>query len=181
VPAIIGDFPQPFRSGYRGKLRPALVIYEEAFSAEAEALVGKLKGYGVAEASAVNSDLLSDEARADNNLIIIALLDNRLIKELNSAPEKLGFYAYFERNKLTVLDAEGNITGEFGEGCGLIQATQNPWHPKGIGSGESVVWMVTGIDMNGVKSAAEVLTNNSDELRHAFAAVISDNAVMKIP
>ena len=181
VPAIIGDFPQPFQSGYQDKLKPTSVVYEEAFSTEAKALADKLKKYGVTEVSAVRCDLLSDEAKENGNLIIIAVPDNTLISELNSAHKKLGFYAYFEQNTLIALDAEGNISGKFVKGCSLIQATQNPWNPKGVGSGENVVWMVTGVDVNGVRSAVEVLTNNSDELRHAFAAVISDKKVIKIP
>jgi len=181
IPAIIGDFPQPFQSGYQDELKPTSVVYEEAFSAEAEALAKKLKGYGVTEVSAVRCDLLSDEAKGNSNLIIIAVPDNTLISELNNAHKKLGFYAYFEQNTLIAFDAEGNPSGKFGEGCGLIQATQNPWNPKGVGSGENVVWMVTGVDVNGVRSAAEVLTDNNDELRHAFAVVISNKKVIKIP
>jgi len=181
IPAIIGDFPQPFQSGYQDELKPTSVVYEEAFSAEAEALAKKLERYGVTEVSAVRCDLLSDEAKGNSNLIIIAVLDNTLISELNNAHKKLGFYAYFEQNTLVALDAEGNPSGKFGEGCGLIQATQNPWNPKGVGSGENVIWMVTGMGANGVRSAAEVLTNNNDGLRYAFAAVISDKKVIKIP
>jgi len=181
IPAIIGDFPQPFQSGYQDELKPTSVVYEEAFSAEAEALVKKLEIYGVTKVSAVPYDLLSDEAKGNSNLIIIAVLDNTLISELNNAHKKLGFYVYIEQNTLVALDSEGNISGKFGEGCGLIQATQNPWNPKGIDSGESVAWMVTGVDANGVRSAAEALTNNNDGLRYAFAAVISDKNVIKIP
>jgi len=181
IPAIISDFPQPFQSGYLDKLKPTSVVYEEAFSAEAEALAKKLAGYGVTEVSAIRCDLLSDEAKGNSNLIIIAVPDNTLISELNNAHKKLGLYAYFEQNTLIALDAEGNISGKFVNGCGLIQATQNPWNPKGVGSGENVAWMVTGMDANGVRSAAEVLTNNNDGLRHAFAAVISDKKVIKIP
>ena len=181
IPAIIGDFPQPFWGGYQDKLKPTSVVYEEAFSAEAESVTEKLKGYGVTEVSAIRYDLLSDEAKRNSNLIIIAIPDNMLISELNNAHKRLGFYVYIGQNELTVLDAEGNPSGKFGEGCGLIQATQNLWNPKGVGSGENVVWMVTGTDVNGVRSAAEVLTNNNDGLRHAFAAVISDKNIMKIP
>ncbi|GAI85551.1 unnamed protein product, partial [marine sediment metagenome] len=35
----------------------------------------------------------------------------------------------------------------------LIQATQNPWNPKGIGACENVVWLVSGTDEAGVKDA----------------------------
>ena len=181
VPAIIGAFPQPFQSGYRDRFKPTAVVHEEAFFAEAEALAEELSGYGVAEITAVRYDLLTDAAKGNSNLIIMALPDNTLISELNKAHKKLGFYAYFDQHELIVLDAEGNLAGKYGTGCGLVQATQNPWNPNGVGSGENVVWMVTGTDENGVRSAAEVLTNNNDELRHAFAVVISDKEVTRIP
>jgi hypothetical protein len=157
------------------------VVYEKAFAAEAEALVEKLKGYGVTAISAVGDDLLSDEDRADNNLIIIALPDNRLIRELNDVQKKLGFFINISQNGFTVLDAEGNASGQFGDSCGLIQATQNPWHPKGIGTGENAVWMITGKDTDGVRSAAEVLLKHPDEIKYAFSVVISEGKVYKVP
>jgi len=181
VPAIIGDFPQPFLSGFQGGLKPTLVVYEKPFSGEAEALVEKMKGYGVVEVEAISCDLLSDEAKGKSNLIIIASPENTLISELNEVHEKLGFYAYFEQGALILLDAEGNNYMNHTEGYGLIQATQNPWNPKGVGSGENVVWMVTGVDMNGVRNAAELLTNKNNELQDTFAVIIIDNIVIKIP
>ncbi len=181
IPAIIGDFPQPFHSGYQDKLKPTLVVYEEVFSAEAEALVKKLEGYGVTEVSAVSYDLLSNEAKENSNLIIIAVPQNILISELNNAHKKLGFYAYFEQNTLISLDAEGNPSRKFVKGCGLIQATQNPWNPKGIGSGENVVWVITGTDVNSIKNTAEMLATDNDGLHHTFSVVISDKKVIKIP
>ncbi len=181
VPAIIGDFPQPFQSGYQDKLKPTAVVYEEAFSSEAEALAERLNKYGVTEISAVRCDLLTDEARENSNLIIVALPDNTLISELNKAHKKLGFYVYFDQRELITLDAEGSPSWKYSEACGLIQATQNSWNPNGVGSGENVVWMVTGTDVDGARSAAQALVNNDVELRNAFAVVISDNKIMKVP
>ena len=181
VPAIVGDFPQPFLSGYQEKMKPTSVVYDESFSSEAEVLVEKLKGYGITRVSAVQCDVLSDETKADNNLIIIALPDNRLIKELNDAHKKLGFFLNIQQNELTVLDAEGNQSGKFGEGSGLIQATQNPWYPEGIGSGENTVWMITGMDMDGVISAVEVLVKYPDKLKYACSVMISEGKVTKVP
>ena len=181
IPVIIGDFPQPFQSGYQNKLKPTLVVYEEAFPAEAETLVKKLEGYGVTEVSAVSYGLLSNEAKENSNLIIIAVPHNILISELNNAHKKLGFYAYFEQNTLISLDAEGNLSREFVKGCGLMQATQNPWNPKGIGSGENVVWVITGTDVNSVKSAAEMLITYNDGLRRTFSVVINGKEFIKIP
>ncbi len=181
IPAIIGDFPQPFLSGFQDKKKPTLVVYEPAYSTEADALVAMVQEYGVAEVSAVGSDRLSNEAKENSNLIIIAARENPLISELDKVHKKLGFFVSFKPDGLTVLDAEGNTFDKLGEGSGLIQATQNPWNPGGVGSGESVVWMVTGFDDDGVKSAVAALLENQDGLRYAFAAVIDKGQVVKIP
>ena len=97
VPAIIGDFPQPFQSGYKGKMRPTVVVYdEEWFDQEAQSLVEKLKDYGVSEVSAVGDNSLTEQIREQNNLILLALPDNGLISEIDNAHKKLGLYIYFE-------------------------------------------------------------------------------------
>jgi len=91
VPAIIGNFPQPFQSGYQGNLKPTVVVYEEAFIKEAQSLAEKLKESGISKVSATRHDLLSDEAKEQSNLIIIAGPENEIISELNSRHKKLGF------------------------------------------------------------------------------------------
>lgn len=181
IPAIIGDFPQPFPGGFQDSAPPALVVYEEAFSGQASALVDKLKEYGIAEVSAIECDELSDSTKGNSNLVIMALAENPLISELNQAHDKLGFYAYFEDNQLIILDAGGEISQNPGNECGLIQATQNPWNSKGIGAGENVVWMITGISAAGVAGAAEALINGNLESGYMFAAVIENNTIAKIP
>jgi hypothetical protein len=177
VPAIIGDFPQPFLS----KLKPTAVVYEEFFSKEAQGLAEKLGDWGVAEVITISDEQLSEETKEASNLVIIAGLENELISELNEVHKKLGFFAILQQDKIIVLDGGGNLAGEFNAGYGLIQATQNPWHPKGVGSGESVVFMITGTDTEGVKSAANALIKNSDGLRYAFAVLVKNSEISKIP
>jgi len=181
VPAVIGDFPQPFLSGYRGERRPTALVYEDAFAGEAEDVVTALKKSGVAEVTAYRIDEFGDEDRENSNIIIIGLPSNALIAEMNGLHRKLGFYAFFARDELTVLDAAGEAAGIFGAGYGLIQATQNPWNPKGTGAGENAAWMVTGTDADGVRSAARVLSGHADKLCKAFAVIVYDDAVTKIP
>lgn len=181
VPAIIGDFPQPFTGGCQGKLKPTAVVYEEPFPREAQVLAEKLREWGVAEVITTSDKQLSEETKKESNLIIIAGLENGLISELNEVPKKLGFFAILQQDKIIVLDGEGNPAGEFNAGYGLIQATQNPWHPKGVGSGESVVFMITGTDIDGVKSAASALIDSSDRLRYAFAVLVKNSEISKIP
>jgi hypothetical protein len=180
VPAIIGDYPQPFRSGFGYRVAPTILVFEEPFASEAESLLQKLKTDGVVQAAAVRHDRLSGEDRENNNLIIIAGPENTLVVELNEIHKKLGFYVHIESGRIIVLDDSGSVSREYGPGCGLIQATQNPWNPKGTGACENVVWMVTGADEDGVKSAAQAIYDG-DSLRHACAAIVSGGEVVKIP
>jgi len=180
VPAVISSYPQPFLSGFRSE-KPTLVVYETLYREEAEALVSDLKQAGVARVSPLSDTELSGDAREQNNLIIVAGLQNSLISELNKLQKKLGFYWYAESGKVVVLDECGNPSSKHDRGCGLIQATQNPWNPDGIGAGESAVWMITGTDEKSIKDAANVLIRDRNELGYAFAVLISEGLIMKIP
>jgi len=181
VPAIIGAFPQPFLGGIKGEVRPTAVVYDEPFAEEAGALVEKLKGWGVAGVLLESTQTLFDGVKEENNLIILAAADNGLILELGGLAKKAGFFARTGNGQITVLDEKGDPAGDYGAGWGLIQATQNPWSPGGVGSGESVVLVVTGADEVGVKNAANTLINNSGSLRYAYAVLVSDNEIIKIP
>lgn len=181
VPAIIGDYPKPFWHDRKIAIVPTVIVYEEPFVTEAESLLVSLRETGVSYISAILDDQLSEDIKQKSHLIIIATPENSLISELNTIYKKLGFYAYLEPGKILTTDAAGNIHTEYGSGSGLIQATQNPWNPKGIGAGENVAWMVSGADVNGVKNAATALVNNQGELRYAFAAVVSEGRIVKIP
>ena len=129
----------------------------------------------------MSSELLSDEAMGYNNLIVLAKMDNPLISEIINVHKKLGLYAYFEGGRIMALDAEGSKASEFGPGSGIIQATQNPWNPKGIGTGESVVWIVTGTNEAGISSAVEALVDYYPGLKYACAAIVSQGEITRVP
>ncbi|NQT31635.1 MAG: DUF4430 domain-containing protein [Deltaproteobacteria bacterium] len=181
VPAIVGAFPQPFLNRVRGEVKPTAVVYDEPFAGEAGALAAKLEEWGVTEVTLNGAETLSDGVKEQSHLIIVGGADSGLILELNELHKKLGFFAYCEGGKIMVLDEKGNPAGEYGAGWGLIQATQNPWSPGGVGSGESIVFMVTGTDENGIRSAVDTLINNSDGLRNAYAVLVNNNEIIKIP
>ena len=181
VPAIIGDFPQPFRSGYKGKNKPTVIAYGKQFEEDAWLLIQRLRELGVERASAVRCSELTQAERQASHLILLGDANNELLEELNKAHQKLGFYAYFRQGKLVVLNARGKVAREYGAGTGLIQATQNPWSQGGIGSGESAVWMVSGTDEDGVKSAVEILAKYPERLKYAYSVVITEGRVLKVP
>jgi hypothetical protein len=176
VPAIIGDFPQPFLSG-----KPTIIVYDRGFEEYAQSLAETLGKLGGTEVSVQGYHQLTETDRRNSNLILLGTKDNELISELNDIYTRLGFYAYFGDEKLVTLDSKGEIAGEDSAGSGLIQATQNPWNPKGVGAGENVVWVVSGIDETGVKRAVEALINRQADFKYAYALVIARGKVIKLP
>ena len=181
VPAVIGAFPQPFIRGFHGNVKPTTIVYEAEFQAYAEELADKLGAKETTSITSVECGTITDTTQKENNLIIIAGKDNTLITEINSAHKKLGFFTYFDGDTLVTLDSTGNVTFEYKESCGLIQATQNPWNPRGTGVCENVVWIISGTDIESTIAATNILSNNPDEIRNACACIINNGEVIRIP
>jgi hypothetical protein len=119
--------------------------------------------------------------RESSNLILLGTADNELISELNQNWKKLGLFARFENGNLVILNAQGETDAAYGTATGLIQATQNPWNPNGIGACENVAWMVAGTDESGVRGAIGALLKHHAQLQYAFAVVIANGEIIKIP
>jgi hypothetical protein len=181
IPAIMGDFPEPFRNGYRGKTSSTIIVYADRLKEDAENLERRLIRLGVSNVSTKRTGELSENEKESSNLILLGTMDNMFISELNQNWKRLGFFTYFENGNLVVLDAEGEIAAKYDSGVGLIQATQNPWNPNGIGACENVVWMVSGTDEAGVKDALDALVNHHIELQYACAAIVTNGEVIKVP
>jgi len=181
VPAIIGDFPEPLGHGYGGKVSPTLIAHADDLAKEAAELENQLSQLGVNNISTKRLSELSADEKESANLILLGTIDSELISELNDIWDRLGFFAHFEEEKLVVFNSTGETATEYGAGVGLIQATQNPWNPKGIGAAENVVWLISGTDTAGVKSALDALINHPARLQYAGAAVIANGEIIRIP
>ena len=81
---------------------------------------------------------------------------------------------------MIILDTDGEVARNCTSG-GVIQATQSPWNPKGSRACENVVWMMAGVDEEGVKSVVKLLTENYDALQYAFAVAVVDDQVCRVP
>ena len=158
-----------------------IVACEPDFMEQAEAIVDKLNTMGAKNVTLKEFSVLTENDREENNLILVAGKENQLIIDLNDLYEKLGFFAYFDGKKLVVLDDAGSVVREYTNNCGLIQATQNPWNPVGIGACESVVWTVSGTDNGGIHAALDKLINDPDELHHACACIVENGRIIQIP
>lgn len=181
IPAIVGDFPEPFRHGYGGKTSSTIIVYANGLRGDAEDLENRLAQLSTGDVSIKRLSELSENEKESCNLLLLDTMDCQHISELNQAWNRLGFFAYFKNGNLVVLNTEGEVVAKYGAGVGLIQATQNPWNPKGIGACESVVWLVSGTDEAGVKDAIHALVNRYTEFQYAYAAVVANGEIIKVP
>lgn len=181
TPATIGDFPEPFRFGHRGNIRPTVVVYAGNFEKEAANLVQKLGDLGVKTVSLRKITELPETEKESSNLIIIGLPDAPLLSEINREWKRLGLFANFDGSRLTIYTAGGEVAENYASETGVILATQNPWNPNGTGAGENVAWLVSGTDERGVRAAADALLNRTDEFKYAYAAVVNGGKVTRLP
>lgn len=181
IPAIVDDFPASFRNGFGGKMSPTLIVCQDNMGGMARKLEKKLAQLEVSNVGIKSFSELAENEKGGSNLILVDRLENSLISELNQNWKRLGFFAYFESGNLVVIDGKGETTTKYGAGTGLIQATQNPWNPNGIGACENVVWLVSGTDEAGVESAIATLTNYHNEFQYACAVVVVDGEIIKVP
>lgn len=181
IPATVGAFPEPFLHGYQEKNRPTFVIYSDNLKEAAQKLESGLVQLGVHNVSIRSTSELPVSEKEASNLILLGTADDELISELNRNWKKLGFFAHFENGNLVVLNAKGETAAKHGARTGIIQATQNPWNPNGIGVCENVAWMVAGTDKTGVGGAIDVLLKRHAQFRHAFAVVITSGEIIEVP
>jgi hypothetical protein len=181
IPAIIGDFPEPFVHGIRGVVYPTAIAYQSGWEEEAELIADRLSGLGVPDVTCRSLDELSAADKEVSNLVLVGTSDFEPVEELNEPWNRLGFFGHFEDGALVVFDSAGEMVNEYGAGTGLIQATQSIWNPKGVGAGENVVWTISGLDEAGVKAAVDILINHPDDYKYACAVAVTEGETLRLP
>ena len=179
IPAVIGDYPEPFRHGTEGNVLPTIIVYDREFEDDSHNIKNSLGELGVIDIGTKLSGNLADSEKGNSNLILIGYPTNELIEELMENHKKLGFFAYFENNNIIILNSKGDKM-ERSDGA-LIVATQNPWNPRGVGAFENVVWIISGTDEKEIKHAAAILSDRHKSLRNYFGAFIHDEEIISLP
>ena len=180
IPAIIGDYPEPFLHGINGNVLPTVIAYDDyKFRDDADEIKNSLVKLGVKDISVKSPGNLSDSLREQSNIILIGYPGNELINELMENHKKLGFFAYFEDNSVVILDPKGKVSKK--SGGAIILATQNPWNPKGTGAFENVAWIITGTGDGDIEDAADILSKEHELLRNYFGAFIYNKEVASVP
>ncbi len=171
VPAVVGSWPEPFRSGSEGKKIPlALVCQGEARSCDevetrlSEEDVKRIARTGIG--SGVGQKLLR---------IIVgpwsAIRNESAARQLELGPRASGVFAKLHADRFDLLDQDGRVAQTQADAVGLVAATR-------FGD-QQPTWIVTGTDDAGVAAAAAAL--RSDVLSNHFAVAIIKGRALPLP
>lgn len=174
VPAVVGSFPEPFRSGLEGKRIPARIECAEPSSRECDEVGERLERAGVAETS---RSVLSQREEGGVLRVLVGrwsqLRLDPVAQQIERGPRVSGVFARFEDEgrRLILLDEEGRPARTLEAGAGLIAATRQ---------GDSrPTWVVTGTDAVGLAAATGALQERL--LAQRFAVALDGGQAISAP
>jgi hypothetical protein len=173
IPAIVGAYPEPFRSGTEGERLPVRLECADQDDQACADVKETLTGIG----ARVSSSQLAATGGEELVRVLVGtweeLRDVRTPATLEEGPEASGVFARFadEGTRLELLDEDGEVARVADTGTGLVAATAL--------EDQAVVWLVTGLEDVGVQAAAAVLDARS--LRNAFAVAATPDGPLKLP
>jgi hypothetical protein len=175
VPAIVGAFPEPFRSGLEGRRRPVRVECEDAEAQSCQRAREALQRVDVAVSGA---SLGAPGTETVTRLVVAPWPQARIVRgapTLEEGPEASGVFARFDEQgrALELLDEEGEVarTVRPGDGTALVAALR----PRD----DELLWLVTGLDQKALSAGVAALKEGL--LRDAFAVAVTGRSVEKLP
>ena len=173
IPAIVGAYPEPFRSGIEGERLPVRLECADSGDQACTDVKDALTEAG----ARVSSAQLAASGGEELVRVLVGtwdeLRDVRTPALLEEGPEASGVFARFtdDGQRFELLDEDGDAVREAEAGTGLVAATAL--------EEQAVVWLVTGLEDVGVQAAAAVLDPRS--LRNAFAVAATPDGPVKLP
>ena len=174
VPAVVGSFPEPFRSGSGGKRFPVRIECVHVGQAACTTTRDRLRAAGVADAAVAG---VGGSAGKDVLRLIVGpwrvIRSDPALQQLQGGPSASGVYVRPSASggSIALLNTSGRPAGALAAGAGLIAATR-------IGD-QQPTWAVTGVDEAGALAAARALTPAA--LHDRFAAAVTRGAVRSVP
>jgi hypothetical protein len=171
VPATVGAFPQPFRSGLGGKRYPVRVECGDAEARSCELVKQRLHDLGVV---ATGSELGTTGTEQVIRVVVAPWRQAKIVPEvaaLGAGPGKSGVFARFSGERLQLLDADGRVARSAPPRTGLIAA----FAP----SDKEIIWTVTGEDERALEFAAGALDPRT--LRNAYAVAAGPAGLQRLP
>jgi hypothetical protein len=173
VPAVVGSFPEPFRSGVGGKKLPVRTACLPGAAAACAEAKRRLGGAGVRFGESAQ--------RSPGGFETLRVLvgpwaqvrGDVAARRLEQGPGASGVFASFDAagRELRALDVRGRTVRTFGAGAGLVAATGDHDHAP--------TWLITGTDAEGVLAAARALDERT--LARHFAMAVVGGVTLALP
>ena len=173
VPAVVGSFPEPFRSGREGKRLPTQISCTDDAGAACAEAKRRLAASGVR----ITSSAFGTGGGPQLLRVLIgpwrSVRADPVARRIERGPGTSGVYARFtgQGSELVVLDGRGRPGASLRAGAGLVAATRL--------RDQQPTWVVTGTDAAGALAAARAL--REDVLRNRFALALADTRSLPAP
>ena len=173
VRAVVGAFPEPFRSGIGGKRLPVRLDCADTAQDVCDEVADRLSEVGVdAGRSAAGGFGGVGVLRVKVGVWADVRADSTA-RQLEKGPGVSGVFARPDAagSEIALLDPEGRVERTLGPGAGLVAATK-------LGE-EAPTWIVTGTDAVGLAAAAAQL--QEEALSNHFAIAVEDGRPVSLP
>jgi hypothetical protein len=173
VPAVVGAFPEPFKSGQDGKKLPIRLVCLGQEDRSCDEVEKRLTDAGVHDFARSNLESSPGEVL---RILVGKWSDVRkdiAARQLEEGPSVSGVFAKpsVDGASIALMNPDGTSERTLGPGSGLVAATSyQEDHPT---------WMITGTDDVGVAAAAAALTE--DQLSYHFALAIDAGRGVPLP
>lgn len=178
TPAVIGAFPQPFVNGYRNNNPGTLILAGDGCGDLADKFAGYLEKVSVRE---LDVKPYEEKPAFDRTKITVVIALWEELKESNfwagvqENRDKTGWFAELDEDAFYGLNEKAQRQASYHERVGAILAT-------GMGMGDGTpLWLITGLDKQGITDAVEVLVGSQKKLEMLFGALVHDKQVIPLP
>jgi hypothetical protein len=173
VSAVVGAFPQPFKSGIDGKKLPIRLVCLGSEDRSCEEVETRLEAAGIS--GIARSNLESSPGEVVRVLVgrWSEMRKDIAARTLEAGPSVSGVFARpaATGSSIELLDPDGDVGKTLGAGSGLVAATRY--------RDDRPTWIITGTDDVGVAAAAAALTEGM--LANRFALAIEEGRGVSLP
>jgi Domain of unknown function (DUF4430) len=175
VPAVVGEFPEPFAHGAEGKRYPIRIDCADGAEATCHDVADALERADIdASTTAIGAVTGKDVLR----LVVgdwQSVRADAAARQIEEGPQKSGVFARFgpgsQGPELLLLDRFGRVVQRLAAGGGLVAATRF--------EEQQPTWVVTGVDEKGVQRATRLLSARL--LRNHYAVASDDGKPISLP
>ena len=174
VPAVVGSFPEPFKTGLEGKRFPVKLVCAGDEERSCDEVQSRLEDAGVKSLSRATLEQSAGEEVL--RVVVGRWADVRrdpVARRLERGPQTSGVFARTTPtgDSIVLLDEDGQPVRTLRAGGGLVAATSV--------QAQAPTWVVTGTDDVGVAAATAALT--SERLDQHFALAIDAGQDVPLP